>query len=342
MAIPTLVGSYLSMFAAGTVFICYLILPPQKHYRHTLIMNLAGADFFNALNNSISGTYVMVHKSIPKGSACTINGWIGQMTVQATDFTILFITIATVITLRKWNYKPRIDQTTKRIITCCIWIVPMATSTTGLWMDAYRPVSGNWCWLSSKPTILRYALGHNWRLTIIFLTICLYTYLFIYIHRHFSSLRTGSAPHDNTSNSEQMSGTTGGSNISGITVYEEFEIVDEPFDAWWDVQIPSTEMEYFDLAPSRRNSTKGTESPPPSPFKTIKQSFNPNPADSSHQTRLNGPTDKTPLLKTRDPLAIVRRPPPPNVSTTIEVAHPSTSTLWSKEIYIQKLLLLNA
>lgn len=99
VAIPTLVGSYLSMFAAGSVFVCYLILPPQKHYRHTLIMNLAGAgeqlgssikhfinlflvDFFNALNNSISGTYVMAHKSIPKGSACTINGWFGQLTVQ--------------------------------------------------------------------------------------------------------------------------------------------------------------------------------------------------------------------------------------------------------------------
>lgn len=43
IAVPTLVGSYLSMLAAGSVFICYLVLPPQKHFRHTLIMNLAGA-----------------------------------------------------------------------------------------------------------------------------------------------------------------------------------------------------------------------------------------------------------------------------------------------------------
>ncbi|KAH7371869.1 G protein-coupled glucose receptor regulating Gpa2-domain-containing protein [Cadophora sp. MPI-SDFR-AT-0126] len=342
VAIPTLVGSYLSMLAAGSVFICYLILPPQKHYRHTLIMNLAGADFFNALNNSISGTYVMVHKSIPKGSACTINGWIGQLTVQATDFTILFITVATIITLRKRNYKPKVDQTTKRIITCFIWIVPIATSTTGLLMDAYRPVSGNWCWLSPKPTILRYALGHNWRLTIIFLTICFYAYLFIYVHRHFASLRAGSSPKHNSSTSEQVSGTSGDSNPSGITVYEEFEIVDEPFDAWWDVQIPSTEMEYFDLPSSRRNSAKSTDSPPPSPLKIIKQNFNTNPEDSQFQTKSDGATEKTSLLKTRDPLAIVRRPPPPNVSTTIEVGHPSRELLWSKEMYIQKLLLLNA
>lgn len=43
VAIPTLVRSYLSMFVAGSVFICYLILPSQRHFRHTLIMNLAGA-----------------------------------------------------------------------------------------------------------------------------------------------------------------------------------------------------------------------------------------------------------------------------------------------------------
>lgn len=209
-------------------------------------------------------------------------------------------------------------------------------------MDAYRPVSGNWCWLSPKPTILRYALGHNWRLTIIFLTICLYAYLFIYIHRHFASLRAGTSPNNNTNDSEQMSGSSGGSNLSGIEVYEEFEIMDEPFDAWWDVQIPSSEMEYFDLAPSRRNSTKSTDSPPPSPLKIIKQNFNSDPANASSQSRPNEMTERSPLLKTRDPLAIVRRPPPPNVSTTIEVAAPSTETFWSKEIYVQKLLLLNA
>ncbi|KAH9219375.1 G protein-coupled glucose receptor regulating Gpa2-domain-containing protein [Leptodontidium sp. 2 PMI_412] len=338
MAAPTLVGSYLSILAAGSVFICYLILPPQKHFRHTLIMNLAGAGFFNALNNSISGTYVMVNKRIPEGSACTINGWIGQLTVQATDFTIFFIAIATVITLWKRNYKPRTDKTTKRIITCCIWIVPLATSSTGLYMDAYRPVSGNWCWLKAKPTILRYALGHNWRLTIIFFTICLYTYLFIYIHRHFASLRSSSSPNDNRNTSEQTSESSGESGLSGITIYEEFEIVDEPFDAWWDVQIPTSEMEYFDLSPPRPNDSKeAATSPPPAPLEIIKQNFHP-----YAQTGSNRPNETTPFLKTRDPLAIVRRPPPPHVSTTIQVTPSVAATLWSREMDIQKLLLLNA
>ena len=43
VAIPTLVGSVVSMFAAGFIFLCYVVLPPQKHFRHTLILNLAFA-----------------------------------------------------------------------------------------------------------------------------------------------------------------------------------------------------------------------------------------------------------------------------------------------------------
>lgn len=42
-AIPTFIGSVLSMFAAGSIFACYMILPPRKHFRHTLILNLAAA-----------------------------------------------------------------------------------------------------------------------------------------------------------------------------------------------------------------------------------------------------------------------------------------------------------
>lgn len=43
VAIPTLVGSILSMFAAGFIFLCYFLLPSQQHFRHTLILNLAFA-----------------------------------------------------------------------------------------------------------------------------------------------------------------------------------------------------------------------------------------------------------------------------------------------------------
>lgn len=127
--------------------------------------------------------------------------------------------------------------------------------------------------------------------------------------------------------------------MSGITVHEEFEIVDEPFDAWWDVQIPTSEIEYFDMAPSKDQPAKGaTSSPPVSPLKMIKETIH----QDVSQIREHKPSKVTPLLiKTRDPLAIVRRPPPPNFSTTIQVGTP-TATLWAREVYIHKMLLLNA
>ena len=43
IAVPTLIGSVLSMFAAGFIFLYYIVLPSQKHFRHTLILNLAFA-----------------------------------------------------------------------------------------------------------------------------------------------------------------------------------------------------------------------------------------------------------------------------------------------------------
>lgn len=43
VVIPTLVGSIFSVLAAGPVFVFYLVLPLPKHFRHTLILNLAAA-----------------------------------------------------------------------------------------------------------------------------------------------------------------------------------------------------------------------------------------------------------------------------------------------------------
>jgi hypothetical protein len=56
IAVPTLVGSILSMFAAGFIFMCYLVLPPQKHFRHTLILNLAFAGKFGPSHERVDFT----------------------------------------------------------------------------------------------------------------------------------------------------------------------------------------------------------------------------------------------------------------------------------------------
>lgn len=60
-------------------------------------------------------------------------------------------------------------------------------------MNAYGPVSGNWCWIKADRADLRYALTHGWRMGIIITTIGLYAYLFFYFRQVFAieqNLRT--------------------------------------------------------------------------------------------------------------------------------------------------------
>jgi hypothetical protein len=57
-------------------------------------------------------------------------------------------------------------------------------------LNELSPVSGNWCWISGTRTDLRYALGHGWRFSIIFGTIGIYIYIWIYMRRHFSQLHS--------------------------------------------------------------------------------------------------------------------------------------------------------
>lgn len=56
-------------------------------------------------------------------------------------------------------------------------------------MHQMKPVSGNWCWISSEKTNLRYALGHGWRFGIIIITILIYIYVFVYMRKRLSYLQ---------------------------------------------------------------------------------------------------------------------------------------------------------
>lgn len=82
-------------------------------------------------------------------------------------------------------------------------------------MGQMVPVSGNWCWISSKRTDLRYALTHGWRFAIIFSTIGIYIYVYWYMTRHFAEMATsklkGSYDLDPNSNSTGATGTTSSS-----------------------------------------------------------------------------------------------------------------------------------
>ncbi|CAN9337104.1 unnamed protein product [Alternaria alternata] len=190
VAIPTLVGSLLSAVATSCVLISYIVYADQQRsFRHALVLNLALAEFINSLNNSISGIYAIVNRgNIAEGPACSLNGWVGQWSVQAADFSILAIAVVTLLTITRKTYMPNASLLSKVLICASVWVIPTITATTAAGLEELKPVSGNWCWISGKRTDLRYALGHGWRFSIILGTIGIYIYIWVYMRRHFIQL----------------------------------------------------------------------------------------------------------------------------------------------------------
>lgn len=146
------------------------------------------AEFINTLNNSISGFIYVRTRKLSPGAACTANGFIGQITVQAVDFTILAIVLVTLLTITRKTYLPDVSIWAKALICASTWIVPVITSVVAVSLNVMTPVSGNWCWITAKRPDLRYSLTHGWRIGIIFLTVLLYAYIWWFVHRHFKAL----------------------------------------------------------------------------------------------------------------------------------------------------------
>lgn len=167
------------------------------------------------------------------------------------------------------------------------------------------------------------------------------------MHRHFSSLRSidelNGLEVDTDRFGERASSTH--DTLNGIYVYNEFEISEEPNDMYWNSTTPKDEKsDYFPSHPKDVPQTQNDRTtPPPSPFKVIKQTFYPHASEgaSSSSATAHKANESTALL-TRDPLALVRRPPPTYLTTTISPTVPLRSTIKARETHIQKLLLFNA
>ncbi|KAK7626111.1 G protein-coupled glucose receptor regulating Gpa2-domain-containing protein [Phyllosticta citricarpa] len=189
--IPTLIGSVLSTIATFTVLVSYLIFSQQKRsFRHALVFNLAVAEFVNSLNNSISGLFIVNHhRDLEKGLACDANGYIGHLTVQAADFSILAIALVTLFTVIRKTYLPETSVVSKVLICASVWVVPLVTSSTAISLDAVQPIGGNWCWIAKQRVALRYALGDGWRVAIILSTSFIYLHIYTYVRRHFKGIK---------------------------------------------------------------------------------------------------------------------------------------------------------
>lgn len=172
--------SRVACFQAGSHII-------RRHWIMKLTSNPI-PEFINTLNNSISGFIYVSTRKLSPGPACTANGFIGQITVQAVDFTILAIVLVTLLTITRKTYLPDVSIWAKALICASTWVVPIITSVVAVSLNVMTPVSGNWCWITAKRPDLRYSLTHGWRIGIIFLTVILYAYIWWFVHHHFRAL----------------------------------------------------------------------------------------------------------------------------------------------------------
>ncbi|KAJ8472873.1 hypothetical protein ONZ45_g16506 [Pleurotus djamor] len=210
-------GSLLSAIGSGLILLCYFALPLKKHFRHVLIINLAVADFVNSVNNSASGAQILIHRTdLKSGPGCVLNGFMGQITVQATDTAIFAIAVVTVITITgtsrsrlvsgEWEWPQIVGA------TVAIWLLPVLTSFIAL--------GKKWCWLINEPVYLRYVLTHGWRYLFMLLEVILYTYLHFYLRRHFRKLAVplvSNIPSSGDTHTTHDSHATGETSRTGIT-----------------------------------------------------------------------------------------------------------------------------
>ncbi|KAJ3227613.1 hypothetical protein HK099_001120 [Clydaea vesicula] len=112
-------------------------------------------------------TASIVLSNIPmSGNLCTANGFIGQWTVQAADFSTLAIALVTFyILLNSSNAVNAMNSVNRYIylIIALIWGVSFSTALVGYFIAGYA-WTGTWCWFPEQALYPRYFLTHGPRI----------------------------------------------------------------------------------------------------------------------------------------------------------------------------------
>lgn len=125
-------------------------------------------------------------QGLDAGMLCDLNGWIGQVSVQAADFSVLAIAVTTLLTVH-FNFWVLNSTRYQQYLVCAlVWVIPLLTATIALATDNMEPVTGNWCWIASEPRYLRYVLGHGWRFLIFIVAIASYISIYISVRRRLA------------------------------------------------------------------------------------------------------------------------------------------------------------
>ncbi|KAI2475734.1 glucose receptor git3 [Pyrenophora tritici-repentis] len=340
--IPTLTGSLLSCVATACVLISYIVYAKQQQsFRHALVLNLSLAgrgpvkhvefeltatlEFINSLNNSISGLYVLTHGKTSPGLACTVNGWVGQWSVQAADFSILAIAIITLLTITRTTYMPNTCLVKKILICASVWFIPTTTASIAAGLDQLKPVSGNWCWISGAEPELRYALGHAWRFSIMLATIGIYIYIWVYMGKHYKTLHLVSAGETYTHHS---------------TVHHRQASQDDAVE-----QRSESQMELRQIHVEHQVDVDCTEGgPAQSPATDIESGGCQKCCTTVSVTSETDPYSKDTLENKLNVLSSGKHDTPPNDARTTQASNPSRVSSQSRNVEreIKRMLLLNA
>ncbi|CCT70653.1 uncharacterized protein FFB20_02783 [Fusarium fujikuroi] len=231
----TLAGSVMSFFATTCVLISFAIYYHHiRTFRQMLILELMffAREFTNNLNNSVSGIWHLKNGELSSGRLCTVNGFIGQLSAQGVDLSILAIAAVTLFTVTRRIYMPSVSMTKRICICLSISILPLITSIIPTSMGEMQPVGGNWCWIGINRPDLRYTMAHGWRIFGIFSTISIYIYIWVYLRRRLGSKprRTRQLRCDAPSSNQIASLPFKSPKRSGFQVMGEEEVELDPFE----------------------------------------------------------------------------------------------------------------
>ncbi|KIL92500.1 hypothetical protein FAVG1_03678 [Fusarium avenaceum] len=228
----TLAGSLLSCAATTCVLVSFAIYRRHlRNFRHVLVLSLMVAEFINTLNNSVSGIIFLNTGQLHPGTACVANGFIGQLSVSAADFSVLAISVTTLLTVTRFMYIPNTSTTRKALICIAVWTMPLITSLIPTIAGEMKPVGGNWCWISATRPDLRYGMTHGWRFFVILSTIIIYIYIWIYLRRHLGTTTKASRRTLSFSTHNTNTMFSKGSKDAGFRVMKEDEVELDTFDA---------------------------------------------------------------------------------------------------------------
>lgn len=115
-----------------------------------------------------------------------MNGWVGQVSVQAADFSVLAIALTTLLTVHFNSWVMNSSRYQQYLLCALVWVIPLLTATIALATGNIEPVTGNWCWIAREPRYLRYILGHGWRFAIFIVVIASYTSIYVSVRRRLA------------------------------------------------------------------------------------------------------------------------------------------------------------